>query len=490
MTTTSPTPPGSSHTERTPLLLPEIEGQMVAAQTEHAQKVSAHQALYDRFSRSQKIRIVTLVAFTGLIPLFIVDSFVPSIPRMAEDLHSTAVVISLAVSISAFAGSIGTLFWATYSGFYGRRIIYLISLPLVTIGSFGVGASRSVTALMCWRVVQAFAGSAGMSLGAGVIGDIYKLEERGTAMGIFYSAVLLGPAMAPIAGGFTAHYSSWRVMQYAIGLAGLIMSVSMYAAFPETSHPGALGVDRLTAEQREKRGPVLLNPFASLALLRSPNLAAVTFATATALLADFVLVVPIASTLGARYNITNEAAIGACFIPLGVGNFVGAPIAGWISDRQIIKWRARRGGVWLPEDRLRATLAGSLILVPVAMLLCGWATVFVDGWPGLAMNLVGFFLTGLGVDLVLPPVGSYAVDILHDRSAEISAATAAARNIFIALCLPAVLPLIGTIGVGWTNTISAVLAWIGAGLLLLTIRHGKAMRQWVDVGFTTSEESN
>lgn len=98
--------------------------------------------------------------------------------------------------------------------------------------------------------------------------------------------------MAPIAGGeliayhrkllsdaqnigFTAHYSSWRVMQYAIGLAGLIMSVSMYAAFPETSHPGALGVDRLTAEQREKRGPVLLNPFASLALLRSPNLAAV-----------------------------------------------------------------------------------------------------------------------------------------------------------------------------------------------------------------------
>jgi len=25
-----------------------------------------------------------------------------------------------------------------------------------------------------------------MSLGAGVIGDIYKLEERGTAMGIFF----------------------------------------------------------------------------------------------------------------------------------------------------------------------------------------------------------------------------------------------------------------------------------------------------------------
>jgi hypothetical protein len=26
-----------------------------------------------------------------------------------------------------------------------------------------------------------------MTVGAGVIGDIYKLEERGTAMGIFFS---------------------------------------------------------------------------------------------------------------------------------------------------------------------------------------------------------------------------------------------------------------------------------------------------------------
>ena len=42
-------------------------------------------------------------------------------------------------------------------------------------------------ALLLWRVFQAFGASSGLSLGMGVIGDIYRLEERGTASGVFFS---------------------------------------------------------------------------------------------------------------------------------------------------------------------------------------------------------------------------------------------------------------------------------------------------------------
>ncbi|TFL01039.1 major facilitator superfamily domain-containing protein [Pterulicium gracile] len=478
--------------EHTPLLIssdPEIGYQRDAG---HAQKVASHQAVYDRFSRGEKYRIVTLVAFTGLIPLFVSGSFVPSIPQMAIDLDSTAEVISLAVSISVLATAFGTLFWATYSGFYGRRLIYLSGLPLVFIGSLGVGSSTTVSSLMCWRVVQAFGAAGGLSLGAGVIGDIYRLEERGTAMGVFFAAVLLGPALAPVAGGLAAHYSSWRVMQYALGISGLLIFLAMYTWFPETSHPGVLGVEKLPSEEREKTGrrPVVLNPLRGLALMRSPNLAAVTFATGTALLTEYVLIVPIAATIGERYGITNEAIIGACFIPMGVGNFTGAPLAGRISDRLIIKYRAQRGGTWVPEDRLRASLIGGFFLVPLSVMACGWATVFVSGWPGLVINLVGMFVNGLGVDIVLSPVGSYTVDILHNRSAEIMAANAASRNLILSACIPMMLPLIKSVGAGWTNTIAAGAAWAGAVMLHVTIRNGEAMRKWVDVGFTTNDENN
>jgi len=69
----------------------------------------------------------------------------------------------------------------------GRRPIYLCGLPLLCIGSLAVGLSRSIPQLMIWRFLQAFGASPGISVGAGVIGDIYKLEERGTAMGVFFA---------------------------------------------------------------------------------------------------------------------------------------------------------------------------------------------------------------------------------------------------------------------------------------------------------------
>ena len=40
---------------------------------------------------------------------------------------------------------------------------------------------------MVWRFVQALGASPGLAVGSGVIGDIYKLEERGQALGIFYA---------------------------------------------------------------------------------------------------------------------------------------------------------------------------------------------------------------------------------------------------------------------------------------------------------------
>jgi len=39
---------------------------------------------------------------------------------------------------------------------------------------------------MVWRFVQALGASPGVAVGSGVIGDIYKLDERGQAMGIFF----------------------------------------------------------------------------------------------------------------------------------------------------------------------------------------------------------------------------------------------------------------------------------------------------------------
>jgi hypothetical protein len=76
---------------------------------------------------------------------------------------------------------------------------------------------------------------------------------------------------------------------------------------------------------------------------------------------------------------------------------VGAPIAGRISDRVIVQWREKRNGCLVPEDRLRAALPGALILLPIPVLLSGVFTHYVSGAPGLVLNMLCFFVSGIGV---------------------------------------------------------------------------------------------
>ncbi|KAH9483455.1 Itaconate transport protein [Psilocybe cubensis] len=448
-----------------------------------------HEDVYRRFEPSQKRVILAIVSTTGLLPLFVSGTFVPSIPQIAKDLNSNGTVVSWAVSLSIMASSLGSLLGATYSGFYGRRPIYLVGTPLLFIGSMGVALAQNIPQLMIWRFVQAIGASPGLAVGSGVIGDIYKLEERGGAMGIFFAAVLLGPALAPLAGGFAAHYFSWRIMQFWLGITGLVVFFIVLFILPETFHPGERGVEKADPASLPKWRPVFLNFLEPLWIMRSPNLMAVILAGLFTLMTDYVLLVPIAYTIGAKYNITNEALIGACFLPCGLGNMIGAPLAGSISDKVVIYYRKSRGGEWYPEDRLRTTLIGGLIFVPLSVLMSGLLTTYVPGKLGLALNLVCLFINGLGVDFVLSPSAAYIVDLMHSRSAEAMAAGNGFRSFMMAIGIACILPMINTYGVAVTDAIAAVFAWIGFILLWVTIRYGDRLRAVVDVGFSTADNN-
>lgn len=63
----------------------------------------------------------------------------------------------------------------------------------------------------------------------------------------------------------------------------------------------------------------------------------------------------------------------------------------------MVKWRERRAGVWVPEDRLRAASFGALVLVPVSILLSGLIITYIGGVAGLVLNLVMLFINGIGV---------------------------------------------------------------------------------------------
>ncbi|KAI0761486.1 MFS general substrate transporter [Trametes elegans] len=466
--------------EETPLL-----AQAEALESGSSATLTKHDAQYNRFATAQKRSIFALLSWVGLLPFLASGSFVPSVPEIARELHSTGPVINLAITLSITSAVVGSLVWATYSGTYGRRSIYLWSLPCLCIGSVGVALAYSVPSLMIWRIVQALGASSGLSVGAGAIGDIYRLEERGTAMGIFFGACFVGPAIAPVAGGLATHYVTWRAAQWALFILSVAAYIPMVLWLPETLDPETAKEKRIDAGGDAEVGFVWLNPFKSLALLRSPNIALTTIAGTTALLTDYALLIPLSYTVGKAYNITNEAIIGIFFLAFGLGNIIGAPLAGHLADRAVITERARRGGTWVPEDRLHATLSGALLLVPLSTLFSGLAMVLVRGPAGIAIFVACLFANGVGVDVVLTPASSYYVDILHSRSAEVWAASSAVRQFAVALATAGILPLINTISAAAADAPFAIVAWDGFVLIVVTIRYGDRMRGWVDVGYST-----
>jgi hypothetical protein len=136
--------------------------------------------IYDRFPQRQKRYILAIVAFAAflgrescdrseriitrrvltLVPMPAVTSscFLPSIPQIASDLNSSTEMIGYTVGIFVFSIGAAPLVWSTLSGFYGRRPIYIWSIPIYVASSIGVARSQSIGALIATRVLQAIGG--------------------------------------------------------------------------------------------------------------------------------------------------------------------------------------------------------------------------------------------------------------------------------------------------------------------------------------------
>ncbi|KDE08499.1 hypothetical protein MVLG_01279 [Microbotryum lychnidis-dioicae p1A1 Lamole] len=452
--------------------------------------------LYNRFSDRKKKLIVALVAVSAFMAPFSSSAFLPAIPAISEDLNTTPTIIDITVAVYIFTIGAMPLAWAPYSGLYGRRPIYLCSLPIFALGSMGVALSHNLATLIVTRTIQGVGSSAVLSVGAGSIGDIYQRQERGTAMGYFYSGILIGPAIAPAIAGLLSEYVrgnyGWRVMQWILCGLGVIASVLCFLYFPETAHEIPIeGIIRARRQKRANEGLPIeprwksslcsflwLNPLAPLRLLLLPHILAISLNSAFVLLTTYAVLVPLTDTIRSNYGISNAAILGTFYLAQGVGNaFASFCFTGRMADHTLKKWLKKRKGVYVPEDRLRATLLGGGLVLPCAVLALGWVIDLGSGKVGLAFTVILLFLNGVGLMMILTAANTYCVDVLQHRSSEVIAVNNFARYTLSAAASAFILPLIQAIGLGGANSFAAGLAWIGFGLVCATIRWGEKMRR-------------
>jgi EmrB/QacA subfamily drug resistance transporter len=110
---------------------------------------------------------------------------------------------------------------------FGSKKVYMFALAVFTLGSFLCGFAWNVSAMIASRVIQGIGGGMIMPVGMSLIFEIFPLEERGVALGIWGIASMAAPAIGPTLGGYIIQYLDWRLIFYVnvpIGIIGVILA--------------------------------------------------------------------------------------------------------------------------------------------------------------------------------------------------------------------------------------------------------------------------
>lgn len=163
---------------------------------------------------------------------------------------------------------------------------------------------------------------------------------------------------------------------------------------------------------------------------------------------------------------------GLTYLGFGVGCGLGLFVFGALSDR-MAKSRAGLGGEWKPEYRLPPLLPGSLV-VPIGLFWYGWSAEAKVHW---IMPIIGSGWIGLGTLAIFMPVQTYLIDAFELHSASASAANTILRSL-----LGAFLPLAGpsmyrALGIGWGNSLLALIALAFTPLAWTIFKYGERIRK-------------
>ncbi len=186
-------------------------------------------------------------------------------------LDSTVVNVALRTLQSSYNASLSDAQWVIsvyvlalgittpLSGFladrFGIKRIYVGGLALFVVGSLLCGIAPSVFPSSIWwlvaaRALQGVGGGLAQPLGSSFIFSTFPPKEQGLALGIFGIALVAGPAMGPILGGYLVDLNLWQwifFINVPIGILGVTLASLWLRERPVTRKPKPDPLGILTA---------------------------------------------------------------------------------------------------------------------------------------------------------------------------------------------------------------------------------------------------
>ena len=284
------------------------------AKISHVSSENRGQRLPEGFSIAGLTFVLAALSWLGP---FSIDTYLPSIPSIAENLNVPAAHVQQTMTAFLFFFAAMSLWHGAISDAYGRRKPTLISLGFFMVASLGCAFSNNVTLLMVFRAIQGATAGAGMIIGRAAVRDLFEGAAAQRLMSHVATIFTVAPVMAPVVGGWFQVWFGWRsIFFFMTGMAAFLM-VSCLLFMPET----------LPREDRQRLNINFLGKSYWKVMTAPPFLAAC-MALSFINIGFFIYILSAPMFL-AKYLGLKETQYIVLFLPMAVAMVIGA----WVSGR-------------------------------------------------------------------------------------------------------------------------------------------------------------
>ncbi|RAL03090.1 putative bicyclomycin resistance protein, partial [Aspergillus ibericus CBS 121593] len=369
---------------------------------------------------SRKWTCAMLVSAYSIIAPTASSMVVPAMPALTRDLHiESPLVTQLTLSIYVLGWGMGPLIMGPLSEIYGRA-------PLLHLGQFGFlifntlcGLAPTARIFLALRFLGGVFGSGPMSLGAGVLGDLWISDERGVSLAIYTVMPLLGTTLGPLLGGLLIQSRPWPDIFFLCSIFTLLSLLLGLFFLPETFPPLLLHRRRL--DNWQARGLYPPKPLSRRQQLT--KLIRVDLARPFIMLGTQPIIQLLALYMGFLFGL-NHLTISTFhalwrdvyhqddfrsslnYIAITAGLLGGAESTGPINDKIYQHLKTKNHNHPSPTYRIPLMIP-SAILVPTGLLLYGWSATYHLHW--LLPNL-GIFIYSFGLLMGYQCIQAYVLD--------------------------------------------------------------------------------
>ena len=158
-----------------------------------------------------------------------------ALPYMQGSVSATQDQIDWVLTSYIVAAAIMTPPTGFLAGRFGLKRLFLTSVAGFTIASMLCGMAQSLVQIVLFRILQGAFGAALVPLSQSVLLNINPPERQGSAMAMWGMAVMAGPILGPVLGGWLTENYTWRYVFYINVPIGILCFLGMRAFLTDTT---------------------------------------------------------------------------------------------------------------------------------------------------------------------------------------------------------------------------------------------------------------